>query len=136
VGRSSITTVQPSALRVVVTVRTPSLAVEVAEAVPWSAPDREEALTDELDDVEPELFAETEEPAEPFGRAAFGRDGGVTVLDPSADIRTISQSSGRTSWAAALRCEPAPRTRATATMGMGKLRISTPRMAEVRPAGG
>jgi hypothetical protein len=82
----------------VVTVRRPSLAVEVAVEIP-SAPDREDALTDELEDVEPELLADAEAPVESFDRSelAFGRAGGVTVLDPSGDMRTTSQSSGNTS---------------------------------------
>jgi hypothetical protein len=117
---------------VVVTVRRPSSVVDVAEALAPSAPDRDEARTELLAEDDPELRADTEAPAEPWPAPdrAFGRRGGVTVLDPSAAIRTTSQSSSIVrSGLAAPWAEPAPIMR-TAAMEVVRLRMSTPRGVE------
>lgn len=103
--------------------------VDVAKALPPSAPDRDEARTELLEEDEPELRAETEAAAgpEPALDLAFGRIGGVTVLVPSPEIRTTSQlSSIERSEVAAPCAEPAPTIR-TAAMEVVKLRMSTPR---------
>jgi hypothetical protein len=114
---------------VVVTVRRPSFVVDVAKALPPSAPDRDEARTELLEEDEPELRAETEAAAgpEPPPDLAFGRMGGVTDLVPSPAIRTTSQSSSIERSEVAAPCtDPAPIMR-TAAMEVVRRRISTPR---------